>query len=98
MPGADLIAAETELHELLVELETLRSCVGTEPRIMKRYELGKRVEAIYDRISELYGVIANTEAETQAGVAVKLRRALANVDNGIARKLVTSVLPANVSV
>ncbi len=59
---------------------------------MKRYAMGKRVEAIYDSIAELYGVIANTEAETQAGVAVKLRRALANVDDGIARKLVASAL------
>ncbi len=92
MPDADLVTAETELHELLIELETLRPRMGAEPQIMKRYAMGNRVEAIYDRIAELYGVIANTEAETQAGVAVKLRRALANVDDGIARKLVTSAL------
>ncbi len=92
MPDADPIAAETELHELLIEIEALRPRMGTEPQIMKRYAMGKRVEAIYDRISELYGVIANTEAETQAGVAVKLRRALANVDDGVARKLVASAL------
>ena len=72
MPDATLIAAETELHELLIELEGLRPCLGTEPRIMKRYEMGKRVETIYDCIAELYNVIADTGAGSPTGGAVKL--------------------------
>lgn len=71
---------EAELHELLVEYEVLTAALPTAVRAMDRWKMGRRREAVLNRIAEIYGEIASTQPKTLAGAAVQLRRALAALD------------------
>ena len=77
---AALIAAGREVETLAVEIEALRALWPKGETAVKRAEIGRRLESAYDRLAELYGVIASTDAHTLAGAAVKLRRAIAAVE------------------
>ena len=95
MRDTKLLAAEAELYDLLPELDLLQRGWPSGRTATVRAGIGNRVEAIHDRIGEIYAVITETRAQTPAGAAVKLRRALANLeDHSLESRLVAGALEA----
>ena len=93
-PDAALIEAEAELQALVIEIETLNVlCPAAEPAT-RRAKIGGCRNTAYERLAELYGVIANAKPRTLAGAAVQLRRALVGLEDGMVmeQRLVASAL------
>ena len=61
---------------------------------VQRARIGRRIEDVLERVSELYGVITTAQPETLQGAAVQLRRALAMLDDAdvTAQRLIDSAL------
>lgn len=91
---ADLVVAEHELHEFVIEVDALYVLWPKGKGAVQRARIGRRIEDALSRIAELYGVITSTQPETLQGAAVQLRRALAMIEdtNVSARRLIDSAL------
>ena len=93
-PDAALLEAEAELQSLVVEIETLTALWPAAEPATRRAKIGGCLNSAYERLGELYGVIANAKPRTLAGAAMQLRRALVGLEAGevMERRLVASAL------
>ena len=92
---ADLVVAEHELQDLVIEVDELYAMWPKGRGAVERARIGRRIDDALSRVAELYGIITNAQPATLQGAAVQFRRALAMLEDkdiAVAQRLIDSAL------